>query len=242
MRRQRCCFQNKSMRLAKIQLARSIWLFDTGEMNPQGVSLFPALVSKIAERYHFRQFPKSEAIPIGSSTRFEYGEFVNDGQTYEVALEIFADGITADSRHSTGVSDLFILDLLKWACQEFGLSYSPGMGKKRVYRSEIVVYADQGLVGLCEKFDRMSAAVNEITGNPAELTAVHFGRDEKLLSVLSFERKANEPLEDLKFYSAAIMETPTHIKLLDLLGSILFGGPSSIDAPNAPPPPSEIAG
>jgi hypothetical protein len=230
------------MRLAKIQLARSIWLFDTGEMNPQGVAVFPLLVLKIAERYHFRQFPKPESISLGSSVRFDHGQFVDDGQVYEIGLEIFGDGITADSRHSTGISDLFILDLLKWACLEFGLSYNPSMGKKRVYRSEIVMYADRSLAGLCEKLDRMSAAVNEITGTSTELTAVHFGKDEKLLSLLSFERKINEPMEDLKFYSAAILETHTHIKLLDLLGSIFFDQPSSIEAPSVPISPSEIVG
>jgi hypothetical protein len=63
--------------------------------------------------------------------------------------------------------------------------------------------------------------VSEVFGNPTEVTAINFGGEGKL-SLLSFERKLNEPLEDLKFYSAALMETSTHIKLLDLLGSIVL--------------------
>jgi hypothetical protein len=108
------------MHLVKTQLSRSIWLFDTAELNPQGITVFPHLLTKIVERYRFRKYPALDSVPGGDSVRFELGQFSDIGQTFEVALEIYADGISADSRHSTDVSDLFILDVIKWICGEVG--------------------------------------------------------------------------------------------------------------------------
>jgi hypothetical protein len=210
------------MEIAKIQLARSIWLFDTAELNPHGSNVYPDLYLKIAEHYRFRTYPNiTSTAPISTSVRLENGQFLTDaGRSFEVSLEIFPDGITADCRHSTVISDLFIADVIKWACHEFGLTLNNRIGKKRAYRSEIIIYAPKSLEGLCEILDNVAKLVSEVTGNPAELSAISFG-DTSKVQAFSFERKANEPFDELKFYSAALMETENHFKILQALEQVL---------------------
>jgi hypothetical protein len=209
------------MHLVKIQLARSIWLFDTAEMNPQGVVVFPALLAGLVERYAFRKHPSLDSTTVGDSIRFEFGQFSQDNKAYEVSLEIYADGIAADSRHSTDVSDLFILDVIKWICNEVGSVPNSSFTKNRVYRSEIVVAAQKGLLGLCERVDKISALISGLFGGDIEPTGLHFGKSDKL-AMFTFERRLNEPFSTPRFFSAALTETGTHIKILDSIGKILL--------------------
>ncbi len=213
------------MQLAKVQLARAIWLFDTGELNPYGTSIFPALIYRAVDRYGFRKYPDPKQFTVSNSLRLEFGQFVENGSAYEASIEIFNDGITADTRHSTSISELFLWDVVKWACGEFGFTFTRQMAKKHRFRSELILYGDRGLAALCETLDKMSDIVSKVTGESTELTALTFGTDGKgKASIFSFERKLDEPFGNLKYYSAAQMQTMDHIKVLNEFGQILSPG------------------
>jgi hypothetical protein len=206
------------MQLAKIQLARSIWLFDTAELNPYGINLFN-LIEKITDRYSFRQAPKVDALPLAAnSLRFDNGIFFYEGSVYEVGLEIFADGVTGDSRSSTIICDAFLAECIAWIASQLSVTLSPTIGKKRAYRSEIVFYADGGLAGISPLLDGISATLGSEIGLNTELTAVSFGTEGRH-ALFSIERIANAPFEDLKFYSWAILQSAAHIRLINMFGS-----------------------
>jgi hypothetical protein len=210
------------MRLAKVQLARAIWLFDTAEMNPHGSSIAEPLFTGLKRRYGFRKYPSVADIG-GNSIRFEEGSFVLDEKSYDVSLQIYSDGISADTRHSTYTSDQFLLDVAKWAVNDIGLSFTPDFAKKRAYRSELVIYAPRGLCGLSEKLDHLSSQFPFITsGNTPEVTGFSIGM-KGASPLFTFERKYGDPLEDLRFTSYAQMETDAHLAVLELMSTILFG-------------------
>ena len=208
------------MPLAKVQLARSIWLFDVSELNPFGANFEP-LYNVIIQRYGFTGLPKPEDAVTGSS-KYGSGKFLFGEQIIDVSLEIHSDGLIADTRHSTDASDIFLQDLLTLTGDHFHVKYPPRMAKKRAYRSELIVYADRGMEGLCEKLDRFAKILSSLTSSKQELNAVVFGSESKN-SAFTFERKINAPFEENRFYSAALMPSGDHLALLykfeDLLKS-----------------------
>ena len=172
------------MQLSKIQLARSIWFFDTAELNPFGVNILP-LMTRLAERYSFPNPPNVQQLPAGSnSIRFDNGSFYYDygsgqgnGRDYYIGVEIYVDGISADTRADTQVSDAFLADLVSWIAKEMGAQLPPTVGKKRVYRSEIIFYADGPLSGISPLFDGVAETLGKDLGLAAEMTAISFGSE-----------------------------------------------------------------
>jgi len=198
------------MRLAKIQLARAIWLFDPQEINPRGFSA-SLLDDKLANRYGFKR-------DSASRHKFLDGTFVFDGSNFDIGLEVHNDGMVADSRHSTSISDLFIMDVLTWLSQE--LKGQIPRIRKRIYKSEAILYASRGLSGVSPALDRLAALVASVAGEPQELSAVVFGSSNSAVT-FTFERKVNEPLEDNVFYSSASVPTEQHFQLLDAIEKMI---------------------
>lgn len=211
------------MQLSKIQLARSIWFFDTAELNPFGASIYP-LFAKIAARYSFAHTPSAQQLPAGSnSIRFDNGSFYFDAadgsqNSYYVGLEIYVDGISADTRADTLVSDAFLTDLVSWVAKEMGIQVSPTIGKKRMYRSEIIFYADGPLAGVSPLLDGVAEKLGSELGLTTEMTSVSFGSEGRH-TLFSLERMAEAPFEDLKFYSWAMLQTSAHFQLINMFGT-----------------------
>jgi hypothetical protein len=205
------------MRLAKIQLARSIWLFDTAELNPFGISLFESgVVSNLVQKYRFKQHPNLTDQPLqAKSWRFDTGSFLHeDGKYYDVGLEVFADGITGDCRFSTVICDAFLREVINGIAAELEVTVAPSIGKKRAYKSELIIYADENLSGISPMLDIISDSLGELLGVPTEPTAFSFGSDGRH-SLFSIERAVNEPFENLKYFSSAMMQTSDHVTLLN---------------------------
>jgi hypothetical protein len=211
------------MQLSKIQLARSIWLFDTAELNPFGMNI-DMLMAKARERYSFPGALNAQQLPVGSaSIRLDNGTFYfDDGDgsilAYSVGLEIYADGISADTRSDTQVSDAFLAEFVAWVAKEMGIRTSPTVGKKRMYRSEIIFYADGPLSGISPLLDGMAESLGNELGLATEMTAVSFGSEGRH-TMFSLERMPSAPFEDLKFYSWAMLQTQAHIRLINMFSS-----------------------
>ncbi|MFN3326497.1 MAG: hypothetical protein ACK5AZ_23620 [Bryobacteraceae bacterium] len=102
------------MEIASVNLARSIWLFDTSELNPRGINLYPQVFGKVIERYKFQTFPKWDEVVNSKDRRFARGQFVLDEVGIEVALEIWKDGLVGETQHSTAATDAFLDDFVQW--------------------------------------------------------------------------------------------------------------------------------
>ena len=206
------------MQLAKIQLARSIWLFDVQELNPTGLSVASGFDNKFAERYNFKRLPKPEELSTGSASWGD-GRFSFKDEHFDLAVQIHPDGVVADTRYNTDMSDLFIFDFIEWAATELQSPRRPRI-RKRSYRSEIVLYANRGLAGLCDKLDSISNAVGGMLQAPQEVSAIMFGSSTNIAN-FTFERRLNTPFEDNAFFSAALLTTSGHMELLSQIENML---------------------
>lgn len=203
------------MELASINLARSIWLFDTAELNPLGKSVYPDLFTKLIDRYKFRTVPKAEDLISGKDRKFSHGQFAFGELLVEISTELWGDGLIADTRHSTEATDAFLDDALQWIAEELQIRYPASLVKKKAYRSEIVAYFSSGLSGMCAKLDTFTQELSGIWPGPdqQELSAVIFG-SEAMNSSFTLERRINTPYAENKFFSAAQTDTARHLALL----------------------------
>ena len=125
------------MEAVSIVSAKSIWLMNLSDLNPKGLRLFPDLSDALVAMYDFDEQPDNAPTALGNTTqpgvKFENGQFETDNGTVRVGLDLYADGIVADTSVSTEVTDAFVSHALNWATSSFGLKYDPRLLMKRMY-------------------------------------------------------------------------------------------------------------
>ena len=111
------------MNVLYVGLARTVWLFDLSLLNPTGMSL-KGVVAEVTKRYQFAQAPKHELdFDDQRSLAFKGGTFVGQRKVpLFVALNIYSDGLVADTMSSTDESTEFLNDLAKWLSDTYGLN------------------------------------------------------------------------------------------------------------------------
>lgn len=208
------------MRIANVSRARSIWLFDTAELNPNGEDIVSKIYASLLRKYQFRVKPAADDILSAKDRRLAEGLFHHNGLSIPVALEYWSDGLVADTITSTEVSDAFLEDVISTLSKELQVKYHPNMIRSRRYLSELVVYADKGLVGICDRLDAFAKELGKLWPSQ-EVSAIFFGSESRP-TAFTFERRANTSYEHNKFFSSAQMKTDTHSQLLDLFESIVL--------------------
>lgn len=203
------------MEIIKVQLARAVWLFDIQELNPRGVTLFPEVFAGFVKRYQFAVTPKAEDVQGNGSLYFKQGRFSYEQTALYVDFEMHNDGMVANTRHSTEVSNAFLQDAVTWLGQQIGINYPSTLAKKRVYRSEIIVQLSANLDSLSDKFQRFSKAVSVMTKDPAQVTGLLFGSQESPARFY-LERKTNNNtlLTENHYIANAWLQTAQHLELL----------------------------
>lgn len=152
------------MQLLSVIKARSIWLFDIGELNPRGKRLGPELLGWLKDSYNFSKAPSSaNDVDETKALAFLGGSFqATAAEAIDVDLKLYNDGVVADTRSSTKDGDNFIEDLLKSAAKQFKLNYTPEMIRKRLYLSELNLRCDKTLENACPRLkgfgDKISAS------------------------------------------------------------------------------------
>lgn len=214
------------MELAKVQMARSIWLFDPEELNPRGKKLQP-IYQSIWERYHFTQPAREEELKLSPSNTYKFtgGAFTVGSEVIEVELELFSDGLVATSKADTDHTDQFLSDLLTWLQQEHGLGGEKYVIKpKRSYRSELIMFAPaiKMASGIGRFLDLAGRIAKNADVDPAsvEPEAIVFGSDQRR-SLFTFERRVVVPYSDHKYFSSAQMQTARHLEVLAELEGLL---------------------
>jgi hypothetical protein len=149
-----------------------------------------------------------------NSSKWSGGTLTLEDQSFEIAVEFHNDGIVADSRHSTDLCDLFIYDMLNWIASDMQVGNRPRI-KRKLYRSEILLYAQRGLAGLCETLDGLAMALSDLMGFPQELSAIVLGGSGTGNHArFTFESRIDEEFENNLFYSADALQSSAHMKML----------------------------
>ena len=210
------------MEVMYVRTARSIWLLDTRDLNPRGISLQP-IVAAVRDRYQFQKFPKTaEELTTNSpqGVTFAEGSFALPEGHYDIIrAALYADGFVVDTAVSTAVSDAFLEDLLGFVSTEFGLRYDPAMITKKNYASELIVKIDDPFRGFLEKFAVILNRLGRSRGVPFRVTGVTLGADPQLgpskPADFRVEREINKPFEQNRYYCLAPLQTDEHIALLE---------------------------
>ena len=218
------------MELKSVLLARSIWLFDSDEINPHGKDIKQVLRA-IGERYHFTKYPKEDKdfIGIGNSPK-DGAEFV--GGTFRdlvVGLTVFDDGIVAETRSSTDDTDTFVEDLLQWLVIQFGFVYERGTVGSKSYVSQLLVTTDRSvaalnpkLAGFAEKLASLTSTENNsVVYEPGGIIFRSDPANKISPSFFTFDRRAGVPFRENKYFSQAPLRTQVHLDMLSELENIL---------------------
>jgi len=213
------------MKVINVAGARSVWLFDINDFNPRGKDIMPEMLEWLKDNYHFDKAPISvdQLDEKTKALKFERGRFMIKEEIYiTVGLEIYKDGIVAQSNSSTRDSETFVEDLLSFTAKEFSLPYDPGIIRAKMQTSELIIRLDSPLSGLNPKLADFAAKVtttcgyNDIPG--FELTGIGFGnnpvRSRLKLAGFTVERQDNTEYAENRFYSKAPVHTDQHEELL----------------------------
>jgi hypothetical protein len=211
--------------------AKSIWLFDINDLNPHGKDIVSTLPHLIKSKYSFEKAPASMAAvdPETKGLKFERGRFQVRESYITVSLEIYNDGLVANSWSSTRDTDLFVEDLLMTAAKEVSLPYSPDIIRAKMHTSELTVRLDFPLSNLNHKLAEFAAKISQACGHsaipPFETTGVVFGIDlfmsQLKLSEFRIEPRVGFPFSDRRFYSKAPLHTDQHQELLEEFEKLL---------------------
>jgi hypothetical protein len=219
------------MQKITVGLARSIWLFDTNELNPAGKSIFPDLMIWLGEKYSFQTFPKSIA-DVDQEKKgylFKTGEFQSTEGAIAVNFSFFGDGVVAETWSSTENGDAFLEELLRSAASKYGLAYRPDMIRSKTYISDLTVELDHALGDINPKIARFCEILNGIFVRhhlaPFEMTGMKFAPDVLPTAYkppgLFIERKQGAPFTANRFWSQSPFTTKEHLFALEEFEKLL---------------------
>jgi hypothetical protein len=217
------------MKVLHTQLARSIWLFDTRDMNPSGRDVLRDLIPWIVDSYHFSQVPDLQQPyqgDLGKKTGlvFENGRFlIRDLFVAIHKLTIFDDGIVIEAASSTEDADTFANDLLKAANTEFGLLIDGPRTSRHLYVSQIVVRSDLNLAKFSAVASAFAKSIPPYPTTPSrnvafELAGLSFWTDTNDAfkhAMVRIERQVGKPFTESRYFSEAPFQTKSHIALLE---------------------------
>ena len=221
------------MELLNIVKARSVWLFDIGELNPSGYSLFPDLFGWLKELYDFNKTPSSVTdMDETKALVFSGGRYqIKDKPTnVDIELKIYADGLVVTSQSSTKYTDAFLEDVLTSASVEFGMHYSPEMIRRILYLSELNFKSIQSFGAINPELQKFADRITDLLPSKQkvefEFGGVSFWPRQSLppVPIVAFhiERKLNTDRDEHKYFSRAPLQTDDHVTLLTEIESLFM--------------------
>ncbi len=209
------------MHLSEILLARSAWLFELQSINPAGLA-WGLAHAFLKERYHFLRYPSApDEFDLTKGIDYQDGEFLHDGKVIAVSLFIYNTGVVADTRVSTEASDAFLEDIMEELAK---LQFRPvnKLSTTISYDSHVVVSSDVNPTQLRSNLQSLVTLISELSGNPAEeVFGFSISANPNQQPTFQFERRANVPFSENKYFSRASLSTTKHKKILDELEKLL---------------------
>jgi hypothetical protein len=220
------------MDLLNVNLARSVWLFNIDELNPQGKNILADLIDWLKETYHFEKGPESlEGLNDNKGLSLLNGEFQVRPEIFiQTNLTVYLDGVVAETRSSTTDADAFISDVLEQATKEFSLTRRDDLVRRRLYVSELLVRCDRRLSDLNPGLSQIAARIGELIGENKpryDAASIEFWVDpespQPIRPPFIFQRKAQSSLSENRYWSRAPLQTHDHLEVLNNLEKVLAG-------------------
>jgi len=208
--------------VTSVAAARAVWLFDLQDMNPTGRYLYDELFPWLMERYRFAKAPAHARDQVEHSWEFLNGRFVTQAnEPIDVTLRIYNDGVVGETHSSTSDTDAFLADALAAAAKELNLTFADSMVYRKTYVSELNLLSEKNLQNVNSGMQAFSEAVSKAFGIPFQLSALALSGETGAQPTFRFERKANHPFAQNKYWSIAGLETSVHVALLEQLERLL---------------------
>jgi hypothetical protein len=214
------------MNILFVGLARTLWLFELARLNPTGMSL-KGVIEEIGKRYRFAKAPANELdFDEQRSLAFKAGTFTGARKIpIMVGLNIYNDGLVADTVSSTDESTEFLLDLAKWLNDTYGLTVPK---ERRVnLLSQIDFQSDISLTNLNRRLEALAENLGVLSSNKArhEVGSIQLWTEDigkpGSAAPLKIERKISAPFSANHYFSQAPLPTAVHIELLTEFEAIL---------------------
>ena len=226
------------MRLKGILLGQSVRFL--GLLEPHGGIYAPDFLKAIQEQYSFVTVPKSlEEFDRNKGINFGHGKFTLPGGEKLAALrsividrlQIYVNGIVAETRGSVEDVDLFVDDLIEWSIRTFGTQIDPSVPIVSRYLSNVEVemqnplvkFRQQGLELIAKSLSKKFTAYG-VEVPLFELTRFTLHTDSTALKVpnptqFRLERREGFEFGANVFFSSAALKTGDHLELLEAIES-----------------------
>lgn len=220
------------MKLLSVEIARSIWMFDLGLLNPKGIS-FQDSFEKLGARYQFSKFPRNLLdLNEQKALAFQVGTFVNSAKVpITVSFNVYNNGFVAETLSTTDDATEFLQDLTKWLAKEFDFAVPSGNNLHKGHLSQVGVELETSLSPLNPKIaafvERLNAQFRSVDGKPKrfDIASVSFWTEEfgepNAPSSFRLERKWGKQFTSNQYFSQAPLETRQHLDLLREFEKIL---------------------
>jgi hypothetical protein len=215
------------MNVLFVDLARTIWLFELARMNPTGMSL-KGVIEEIGKRYRFAKAPTNELdFDEQRSLAFKAGTFTGARKVpVIVGLNIYNDGLVADTVASTDESTEFLIDLALWLNNTYGLAVPKE--RKVNFLSQVDFQSDVSLINLNRRLEAFAANLETFAKSSdkhyevgsIQLWTEDVGKPGSAAPV-KIERKISAPFSANHYFSQAPLPTTTHMEFLNEFEAIL---------------------
>lgn len=216
------------MKLLSIKLARSIWLGPVVDFNPRGNRVDHILFPYLIDTYKFKQFPSlSDPIDLTKGMVFNGGTYkVQDNRDINISLTIYSDGVVVDTASSTNDADMFLEKLIGDFCEVFSQDTFKSILKEKLYVSQVYVSCEKNIGLLNPKLSKITDYLSQNVENGIEyfLGGISFWADQthkRIPGPFLFERAANTPFSENRYYSSAPLQTEKHLEVIDKIEEIL---------------------
>jgi hypothetical protein len=212
------------MKLHSVQLARTVWTFDTAEMNPRGKNIFSDLVPTLTDTFDFKKSPE-EGGDFSKGMVFTLGSFTNrNNDEIQVGMTLWSDGIAADTYSTTVDADEFLDQVVK-LLPGLGYTFEPAMIRRKGHLSQLFVGCEKHLPVLNPRLTEFAKKLSSASSDEAlELAAIEFWPDPILTQKtanFSFQRKTGVAFAENRYWSQAGLSTDMHLEMLEELEAIL---------------------
>lgn len=218
------------MKLLSVVQARSVWIGQTGDLNPLGRSN-PDMPTQLKQRYGFQIAPENFWLSLKQQQMavFEHGTFTNKaGQRLQVSLVLGNGYAAADTRSSTTDCDEFLEDLFTWMTEVNGLANYKEIFKTKTYISNLQISLKKPLDTINPKLAKFMANFSKlIVGlghHNFETAAIQFWPDTTMNprpSPFRIERQEGTKPSENRFFSGAPLDTQAHLRLLEEFEELL---------------------
>jgi hypothetical protein len=188
------------------------------------------------DRYKFLKVPQTlEEYDEAKGVTFRHGKFqyTRGKETRDVvidSLQVYNNGLLADTRSDTEDADEFIDDLLAWAVKTYDITI-PAQRVEQIYLSNLEISSSKTLSNYIPSSKDISEELARylteygIKHEPFEPVsfALHFDKTvlpNSLLTNFTLQRRETVPFSSGLYFSSAPLKTKDHLALLEKLDGV----------------------